>query len=538
MRTLAIFLVQPGFLFSSWIFVIIFIRAGSKLSPNRPVTSHMPKNHMATFSDLFTPANEALLAQENERGQLILPCWVESRKLASQKHYFFLNYWPQEQELQGDGHRVLQQVLAREQGSSFKVFPSLASAYSFYSGPNHYNCSRWVVRVQRGDACEEVDLRHYGGKSAGAGFQNTERPLPRVLAYSSVPPELRPSQRKKLKSHRDRSPKRQPKLEEHKLRRPALVIDLTMDNDEEAPENNEHRRAKEDFGRCVMCDEDNTSTPVRCTEGHCFGWDCLRDYVKIEVEERKAWQISCPRTSWGECKGQICFLSADYETEPKLLRRLDLNVKRHQLEQANTPFVQCPGCGDCVLIGQSRLLNCEACSHSFCCGCLQPRCCCPTDELNAARAKVELVLQTALWGVACPNCGEVGQKDLQCTHVKCERCQTRFCYCCGKSQEMLRAEQPGLRDLFEHNVGFPARRASCPRYLEQMSKLSRANRRIGVDGCPPNASGALTWFHRQRTIEALAKTKRELGPELWAAVNRDWNGVSKYPWARRFIRAH
>lgn len=499
------------------------------------------EDNMVGFADLIVPDDNQLLARENNFGHLQLPCWVGSRKHRRETHYFLLHYWPNKGELQEDPQttRTLQQVIARELDGSFKFFPSLAAAYTFYNAPNHYNCSHWVVRVARGKSYEEVDLRHY---RKGPGFQNTNALLPSSFVYSSVPKELLPghhksSKKARRKHHRDHSPKAHrrheregkhhrdlsPKGDRHRTAATPAFFDLTGEEDSSP------------LRPCAVCNENEPVASVNCTEGHRLCWECARPHVRIQVEEERVQEVTCPRKRWGDCKGLLCFKPSDHEAEPELFYRLQLNTKRVELTQAKIPFVQCPECEDYVPLNESNnTVECKHCSYAFCCKCFLESCVCPSDELEAARVRVESALQTALLGVNCPNCGALGQKDEACTHVTCI-CGTRFCYCCGKTVQML-----GVASLYEHNKGYPDRPGSCPSLLEMMSKrkMAAVDGRRARGGCPPNATGALIWFHQKRAEAAVAKERQELGPERWTALNQGWDGVRQYRWAQPLLGAN
>src|SRR5262249_31948985 len=63
----------------------------------------------------------------------------------------------------------------------------------------------------------------------------------------------------------------------------------------------------------------------------------------------------------------------------------------------------------------------------------------------------------------CPKCGYTGRKDLECTHIKCEKCSESYCYVCGKPESEL---EGGLNQHNNWHLSTPEADNKCPLYLQ------------------------------------------------------------------------
>jgi len=76
-------------------------------------------------------------------------------------------------------------------------------------------------------------------------------------------------------------------------------------------------------------------------------------------------------------------------------------------------------------------------------------------------------------GAKCPNagCGIIGRKNDACTHMRCPKCQTEFCYICERSvQDCDKFGGPG-GSIFRHNDQWDRNPARCPMYLNQIHEV-------------------------------------------------------------------
>mmetsp|Transcript_8724 Transcript_8724/g.12679 ORF Transcript_8724/g.12679 Transcript_8724/m.12679 type:complete len:713 (-) Transcript_8724:109-2247(-) len=101
--------------------------------------------------------------------------------------------------------------------------------------------------------------------------------------------------------------------------------------------------------------------------------------------------------------------------------------------------------------------------------------------------------------VCCPQCSTQGEKDDQCMHIKCEACETHFCYCCGRkrgSDRQYCSRQHGCDSItpyLENNPGW------------NRFALSEETR----------GQGALNEFHRRRMAYFIKQIKQRTDDALW-----------------------
>ena len=72
--------------------------------------------------------------------------------------------------------------------------------------------------------------------------------------------------------------------------------------------------------------------------------------------------------------------------------------------------------------------------------------------------------------VFCPKCGLGGRKDLECTHVLCQKCQTTYCYVCGKSEANV-DKQDEWDGMFSHNEYWETNKERCPIHLAEIASI-------------------------------------------------------------------
>ena len=70
----------------------------------------------------------------------------------------------------------------------------------------------------------------------------------------------------------------------------------------------------------------------------------------------------------------------------------------------------------------------------------------------------------------CPQCGIACMKDDECTHIKCPKCKTNWCYVCGEaSYNCDTSDYSG--DLFRHNDDWKTNPKRCPMNLCYISEV-------------------------------------------------------------------
>jgi hypothetical protein len=71
----------------------------------------------------------------------------------------------------------------------------------------------------------------------------------------------------------------------------------------------------------------------------------------------------------------------------------------------------------------------------------------------------------------CPTCGLGGRKDDACTHMKCIKCDTDWCYICGLKEADLDKENGD--SIYQHNELWHENEARCPMYLTAINQLDK-----------------------------------------------------------------
>jgi hypothetical protein len=125
---------------------------------------------------------------------------------------------------------------------------------------------------------------------------------------------------------------------------------------------------------------------------------------------------------------------------------------------------------------------------------------CSVDPVDKLYEKVIETLATSSTRT-CPNCGTSGMKDLECTHITCDKCSHRFCYVCGVSESKLEGGFEAHNQWDIHQAEDVSR---CPMYLHYKW------------GIPENPAAALESFHQELQTKALLKLRAEVDNEgLW-----------------------
>eukprot|EP00475_Leptophrys_vorax_P026361 TRINITY_DN3716_c0_g1_i1.p1 TRINITY_DN3716_c0_g1~~TRINITY_DN3716_c0_g1_i1.p1 ORF type:complete len:622 (+),score=174.53 TRINITY_DN3716_c0_g1_i1:214-1866(+) len=194
-------------------------------------------------------------------------------------------------------------------------------------------------------------------------------------------------------------------------------------------------------------------------------------------------------------------IALSYRNSERLQRKIKLgeDVKCETLEVSETnkyfvcKKVECSGA------------YCLACNSHLSKDQLETHFCAlePIDELHAQ------VLDTLARASAraCANCGFPGMKDLACTHMTCERCKTRWCYHCGKSESSVQS----FSSHNEWNVNTPEGAGKCPMYLHY--KYGDVDNGGGQrDGDP---ALALKKFHLILQKEAIDQLQKTVDERLW-----------------------
>eukprot|EP00930_Biecheleria_cincta_P102125 TRINITY_DN93801_c0_g1_i1.p1 TRINITY_DN93801_c0_g1~~TRINITY_DN93801_c0_g1_i1.p1 ORF type:complete len:531 (+),score=86.31 TRINITY_DN93801_c0_g1_i1:101-1594(+) len=112
----------------------------------------------------------------------------------------------------------------------------------------------------------------------------------------------------------------------------------------------------------------------------------------------------------------------------------------------------------------------------------------------------------------CPGCGLSGRKDDACTHMTCNGCGCRWCYCCGRSEADCDKAPVGSSDdsdpIYRHNGDWESNDLRCPMYLSQIGELDR-------DWPSSNDDECVSRFHRLRTIKLLQESVKAMGVQQY-----------------------
>ena len=98
----------------------------------------------------------------------------------------------------------------------------------------------------------------------------------------------------------------------------------------------------------------------------------------------------------------------------------------------------------------------------------------------------------------CPEWGERGQKDLECTHMKWPntKCKIKWCYVCGIGVKDLDTKS-GRPNIFDHNPDWKTNSKRCPMYLHEISKIDKRYKN--------NPEKALEFFHDLLILQEVRK---------------------------------
>eukprot|EP00456_Euglypha_rotunda_P087610 TRINITY_DN8930_c0_g1_i3.p1 TRINITY_DN8930_c0_g1~~TRINITY_DN8930_c0_g1_i3.p1 ORF type:complete len:620 (-),score=105.07 TRINITY_DN8930_c0_g1_i3:30-1772(-) len=191
----------------------------------------------------------------------------------------------------------------------------------------------------------------------------------------------------------------------------------------------------------AMCDVVKTSDAHALDCGHYLCKDCWKGFLQSEIGAGVATVFSkCPAQ---DDKGKKCQEPVDYDTMKKFLTvaelaKLDGWILDQYVQSAtNLKWCPKPGCnyaaeyerGDACDVyckcGQSFCFHCQVVAHS-------PAPCDLAKKwgtlTNDAEAASERLIQSLT--KPCPKCGTRIEKNRQCNHMKCSKCNFDFCWQC------------------------------------------------------------------------------------------------------------
>jgi hypothetical protein len=110
--------------------------------------------------------------------------------------------------------------------------------------------------------------------------------------------------------------------------------------------------------------------------------------------------------------------------------------------------------------------------------------------------------------VCCPQCKTKGEKDDKCMHIRCQSCDSEWCYCCGR-----RRGSNGTRDICSREHGCD----STSPFLESQPGWENFSLKHENPG-----EGALHEFHRRRMAYFLKQVKQTTDSSLWAELRTEF----------------
>ena len=203
---------------------------------------------------------------------------------------------------------------------------------------------------------------------------------------------------------------------------------------------------------CVLCSETTLVEYIfqsrTCLHEACR--ECARKYVQSLIEESKSlkcFQSDC-EIEWAIDDVELLVDCSEYEKLQKVL-----------FQKAVVGCVQCPK-ADCrglaEVVPPCSRFRCPQCNYQMCVSCkydYHPTVTCDQyrqwlEENGQADERFNDYVKTTKVQV-CPSCRQGVEKKEGCNHMTC-RCQTHFCYLCGKEFKSKAWEEHDKCPLFHY----------------------------------------------------------------------------------------
>lgn len=188
----------------------------------------------------------------------------------------------------------------------------------------------------------------------------------------------------------------------------------------------------------LLCNDQKRQLEETGTVDHAICRDCLQNTLSITY--RNTSELLDPNSPRCACKLDQSFYSADVIRQymPQvLMHKLSLQYADRML--VNTDVIgtdsenkKCPECFKSFLVPKNgpKNISCIYCKHRFC------KVCNANEHDPIIRCDIKPPEGTEWLNILvdqkpCMNCGELFDKDGQCSHVRCEKCNYKFNFCCG-----------------------------------------------------------------------------------------------------------
>ena len=100
---------------------------------------------------------------------------------------------------------------------------------------------------------------------------------------------------------------------------------------------------------------------------------------------------------------------------------------------------------------------------------------------------------------ACPRCEHKGQKDDNCTHMRCPQCLCRWCYMCGQPRDEVDGGE------YEHNSNWENNPRRCPMYMNYIHRVSDD---WPTDDQTPGT--CVNYYHKRKILYVLKQKVEEV----------------------------
>ena len=136
-------------------------------------------------------------------------------------------------------------------------------------------------------------------------------------------------------------------------------------------------------------------------------------------------------------------------------------------------------------------------------------------ELSKMKSDFEAMVEKGQQ-MECPKCKLAGRKDNACTHMTCPKCQNKWCYCCGLSEEDCDKDGIGVT-IYDHNIGWLYNEKRCPMYLVEIFQVD--------ERWPEDDQECIDRFHGLLTKKLLKKKIEEIGNDNWNFLLEQFDSI-------------